>query len=92
MDKLDLSFIYQNIKDKYSLTLTNARSLNAGFGWDMEVLTGESDLGRFYLYDEGVHYILNYDTEDGMANKHWHPKDTEEALRYVIAFMEGTIL
>ena len=92
MNNLDLSYIYQNLKDKYSLTLTNALSLNAGFGWDMEVLTGESDLGRFYLYDEGVHYILNYDTEDGMANKHWHPENTEEALCYVVAFMEGTII
>jgi hypothetical protein len=56
------------------------------------VLTGESCLGRFYLYDEVVHYILNYDTDEGMASRHWHPEDTEEALRYVVAFMEGTIV
>ena len=91
-DGLDLKYIYEQLKDKYDLQLANGLELNAGFGWDIEVLTGESCLGRFYLYDEVVHYILNYDTDEGMASRHWHPEDTEEALRYVVAFMEGTIV
>lgn len=91
-DCLDLKYIYEQLKDKYDLQLANGLELDAGFGWDIEVLTGESCLGRFYLYDEVVHYILNYDTDEGMASKHWHPEDTEEALRYVVAFMEGTIV
>lgn len=92
MDTLDLRFIYENLKGKYPLELTTGLALDAGFGWDMEVLTGKSVLGRFYLYDEGVHFILNYDTDEGLANRHWHPKDTAEALDYVAAFMEGTII
>ena len=91
-DGLNLKYIYDQLKDKFDLELTSGLKLDAGFGWDMEVLTGEGCLGRFYLYDEGVHYILNYDTDEGMANRHWHPEDTEEALRYVVAFMEGTIV
>ena len=91
-DGLDLKYIYEQLKDKYDLQLANGLELDAGFGWDREVLTGENDLGRFYLYDEGCHYILDYDTEEGIAGKHWHPEDTEEALRYVVAFMEGTIV
>ena len=88
---LDLNYIYDQLKDKYDLELTTGLALDAGFGWDMEVLTGKSVLGRFYLYDEGCHFILNYDTDEGMADRHWHPEDTAEALGYVEAFMEGQL-
>ena len=91
-ETLNLRYIYDQLKDKYDLELTTGLALDAGFGWDMEVLTGKSILGRFYLYDEGCHYILNYDTEEGIANKHWHPEDTTEALELVVAFMGGTIV
>ena len=90
-ETLNLKYIYDQLKDKYGLELTTGLALDAGFGWDMEVLTGKSILGRFYLYDEGCHYILNYDTDEGIANEHWHPDDTAEALELVVAFMEGTI-
>ena len=43
---------------------------------------------RFYLYDEGCHYILNYDTDEGIANEHWHPDDTAEALELPEAVFE----
>ena len=91
-DTLNLKYIYDQLKDKYDLELTTGLALDAGFGWDMEVLTGKSILGRFYLYDEGCHYLLNFDTEEGIANKHWHPEDTKEALELVVSFMEGTIV
>lgn len=92
MTKLDLDFICDQLKDKYDLELTTGLALNAGFDWDMKVLTGKSDLGRFYLYDNGANLILDYDTEEGIANRHWHPEDTAEALTLVAAFMEGTII
>ena len=90
-DSLDLKYIYKQLKDKFDLELTSGLALDAGFGWDMEVLTGKSTLGRFYLYDEGCHYILNYDTEEGIAGRHWHPEDTTEAMALVAAFMDGTL-
>ena len=48
-DSLDLKYIYKQLKDKFDLELTSGLALDAGFGWDMEVLTGKSTLGRFYL-------------------------------------------
>lgn len=90
-EALDLQFIYDRLKDKYDLELTTGLALDAGFSWDVEVLTGKSILGRFYLYDEGCHCILNYDTEEGMCDKHWHPGDTAEALELVVAFMEARL-
>ena len=92
MDTLNLELIYDQLKDKYDLELTTGLALDAGFGWDLKVLSGKSAMGRFYLYDSGANFILDYDTEEGMAKKHWHPEDTEEALHYVVAFMENMIV
>lgn len=92
LDTLDLRYIYDRLSGKYDLELTTGLALDAGFSWDMDVLTGESALGRFYLYDEGCHSILNYDTEDGIAHRHWHPENTTEALALVTAFMDGTLV
>ena len=92
MDELDLEFIYNQLKDRYDLKLSSGLALDAGFSWDVKVLTGKSALGTFYLYDEVVHNILTYDTEEEMCVKHWHPGDTQEALQMVIEFMEGTIV
>ena len=49
MDNLDLALIYRHLKDKYSLELTNAFSLNAGFHEAFQVLFGQSPQKRFYL-------------------------------------------
>lgn len=88
---LDLHGIYNKLKEQYSLELTSALALNAGFGWDQDVLTGESPLGRFYLYFNGVDAVLDYDSECGYSGDHWHPYNNKQAIAYVIHFMEGTI-
>ena len=41
---------------------------------------------------EAYQCTLDYDLEEGLANRHWHPQDTAEALNYVVAFAEGTIV
>lgn len=87
----DLKAVYEQLKDRYELTLTNALSLNAGFDWDMQVLTGESSLGRFYLCDNGANLVFDYDTDEGISGAHWHPESIEDAIKYVIHFMEGRI-
>ena len=92
MHIVDLDFIYDKLKEKYNVELTSGLQLDTGFGWDIPVLTGKGPLGRFHLYDEGIQCTLDYDTEGGFANRHWHPQDTAEALNYVAAFLDGTIL
>lgn len=88
----DLEYIYSQLKDKYNLALTTGLALDAGFAEDLQVLTGKSSIGRFYLYHNGMDLILDYDTEEGISGNHWHPADTAEALGYVVAFMEGKTL
>ena len=92
MHIIDLDFIYDKLKEKYNVELPSGLQLDAGFGWDIPVLTGKGPLGRFYLYDEGIQCTLDHDTGEGLSNRHWHPQDTAEALNYVVDFIEGTIV
>lgn len=89
---LDLEFIYRQLKEKYELNLTTGLALNAGFDWDLAVLTGTSWLGTFYLYFNGIDAILDFDTKEGIANRHWHPADTNEAIKMVEEFMKGKLI
>ena len=91
MEQNDLEFIYEQLKDKYDLVLTNAFALNAGFHADIRVLTGKSLLGIFYLYkDADPEFILEVDCSDG-ARAHWHPDSREDALQDVFDFMDNAI-
>lgn len=89
MHIIDLDFIYHQLKEKYNVELTTGLQLDAGFDWDIPVLTGAGPLGRFYLYDEGIQCTLDYDTEEGPSGIHWHPIDIESAVRDITEFMEG---
>ena len=51
----DIEYIYNELKDKHKLLLTNTFSLNDGFTWDVPVIYGEVEEKRFWLYaDEDV--------------------------------------
>lgn len=103
MDNNDLEFIYEQLKDKYDLLLTNTFSLNAGYTIDVPVLCGKSVLGRFELYkedDDCDEFVFT--VEFAIPKKlrwflpeekytHCHPQTQEQALEDVIAFMEGTL-
>lgn len=88
---LDLESVYAQLKDRYDLTLTTGLKVDAGFGWDLPVLTGKSGKATFYLYDNGANIILDYNTETGISHNHWHPEDEAEAVGLVIEFMEGRL-
>lgn len=90
MDGLDLSLIYQQLKGKYHLELTNAFSLNAGFLKDFQVLFGQSSHNKFYLYDDGMIAIFDIENLAGTLADHWHPDNTQEAMQMVVDFMEET--
>ena len=88
---LDLKSIYNKLKERYALELSKGSALNAGFDWDMEVLTGKSTLGRFYLYFNGIDAIMDYDTDREKVVSHWHPYGNDEAIDCVVSFMEGKL-
>lgn len=89
--KLDLEEVYNRIKDKYPVVLTNTFALENGredFDEDHQVLYGVSSVGRFLLYDNGLYIVFDVDKADG-SYTHWHPIDIEETIHDVNLFMEG---
>ena len=102
MDKHDLDFIYEHLKNKYDLILTNTFALDSGYTIDVKVLCGESIFGKFNLYKEddeddefvfSVEYAIPRKKRWSLTPEkytHWHPQSREQALNDVIAFMEGT--
>ena len=85
----ELAEVYSKLKDTYCLTLTTGLQLDAGFSWEVPVLTGKSDKGTFYLYDEGAGMEMNCDTEEGIHPNHWHPECIQQMIQLVVAFMDG---
>lgn len=88
---LDLNTVYNQVKDIYPVVLTNTYALENGredYDEDYQILYGISSAGRFLLYDDGLDIIFDADKADGTYT-HWHPLDTEEAIKDVILFMGG---
>jgi len=93
----DLEYLYEKLKDKYSLTLINSLSLNIGFTDEMPVLCGKSELGSMFLYKRDEYFDFVFSVEYlgkglfGKENKkstHWHPSNFFEAFDDIIKFME----
>ena len=102
----DIELIYDKVKDKYNLTLTNSFALNEGFTWDVPVIYGESQQGRFWLYadedtpnPQGIEFVFSVEYEKRTwfrkqpkkYHTHWHPWTIEQAIRDVENFMNGKI-
>ena len=88
---IDLKMVYEALKDQYPVMLTNTYSLENGmadFGEDLAILCGESEAGRFQLYDNGLYIILDVDKPNGTYT-HWHPSDIHEAIEDIREFMQG---
>jgi hypothetical protein len=90
----DIELIYEKIKDEYDLILTNSLDLDDGFSWDVPVITGESGLGKFYLYADrntknpkGEQFVFSLAWQE----KHWHPQTIDDAICDIRAFMSGRI-
>ena len=102
MNNKSLEFIYEQLKDKYDLLLTNTFALDDGYTIDVPVLRGKSALGRFDLYkedDDWDEFVFTVEFATPKKLKwylpkerytHWHPQSVEDAINDVIAFMEGT--
>ena len=101
----DIELIYDKVKDKYNLTLTNSFALNEGFTWDVPVICGEARQGKFRLYaDEDVPdpcgfefvFYVEYEKQTWFRKRlvkrgtHWHPQTVEEAIEEINKFMTGS--
>lgn len=86
-----LHIVYNQLKDRFDLVLTNAFAVENGeedWGEDIELLCGESSAGKFTLFDAGQGLQFDVDKPDG-TYIHWHSAGVEEAVNDVIMFMQG---
>ena len=102
MKKHDLDIIYDQLKGRFDLVLTNTFALDDGYTWDMRVIRGESVFGRFDLYkedDDDDQFVFSVKLSNPRKSRwylpaeqytHWHPQSVEQAINDVVAFMEGT--
>lgn len=82
--------VYNQIKDRYPLLLTNTMDLDEGFTIDCPILVGKAHGQILELYSDGDMFILDVMDEAQTKGTHWHPNDTDNAIEDIIAFMEGT--
>ena len=88
---LDVTAVYEALKDQFPLTLTSAYCLENGekdYDGDYTMLCGTSSAGAFQLYDNGLYGVFDVDKADG-SYTHWHPAEVDEAVNDVILFMQG---
>ncbi len=88
----DIELIYEALKDRYELILTNSFALDDGFTWDVPIICGESELGRFQLYADantpephGVQFVFTLPDRP----THGHPQTIEDAIDEIERFMAG---
>lgn len=81
--------VYQRLKEKYSIKLTNTAALNDGFSIDCLILVAAAHGQILYLYYYDGDFVLDVMNAEKTKGCHWHPFDVESAVNDITAFMEG---
>lgn len=85
----DVFAVYEQLKNRYDLLLTNTAALNEGFRVDCPILVGKAHGQIIELYEDGGMFILDVEDEARTKGTHWHPCNVETAVEYITEFMEG---
>lgn len=86
----DLFAVYERLKDRYALTLTNTLSAHKCFRMDVPILIANAHDRILWLYVDAGEFVFDVMSSDGSMGTHWHPMTTEQAVYGVTAFIEGT--
>jgi hypothetical protein len=86
----DVSAVYERLKDRYTLTLTNTLAVDGGFRVDIPILTACAHDRILWLYAYEGEFVLDVMDSACTMGTHRHPLNTEQAVYGVTAFMEGT--
>ena len=81
--------VYNQVKDRYPLLLTNTLALDESFTIDCPILVGKSHGQIIELYSDGDMFILDVMDEARTKGTHWHPNDVESAIECIEEFMDG---
>lgn len=90
MDK-DIKIIYEKLHNCYPIVLGSSRSLEFKGDLDFPVLHGQSVLGEFNLFFDGVSFAFYAMHDDGEIFAHWHLQTYLDAEETVADFMKGKL-
>lgn len=85
----DVCAVFDQLKDRYPLEMTNTLALDMGFTIDCPILVGRAHGQILWLYDDGGIFVLDVMDEAQTKGTHWHPADVEDAVEDITDFMEG---
>lgn len=85
----DVKAVYEQLKDRYVLTLTNTLSEDDGFEMDCAILVGKAHGLVLWLYEYGGDFVLDVLDAECTKGTHWHPQTVKQAVADVADFMEN---
>ena len=85
----DLKAIYEQLKDRYELVLTNTAALDEGFTVDCPILVGKAHGQIIELYLDCAMFVMDVMDAEQTKGTHRHPNDVESAIEYIVEFMDG---
>ena len=85
----DLKVIYEQLKDRYALVLTNTAALDEGFTIDFPILVGKAHGQILELYLDYEMFVMDVMDAEQTKGTHWHPSNVESAIAYIVEFMDG---
>ena len=86
----DVLAVYEILKDRYDLTLTNSAAVDDGFTIDCPIIVAKAHGLILWLYSDGDVFVLDVMDEGHTKGTHWHPDDVESAVEDIADFMNGT--
>ena len=81
--------VFEQLKEKYPLLLTNTMELNEGFTIDCPILVGKAHEQIIELYSDGDMFVLDVMDEAQTKGTHYHPCDIDDAVADIAEFMDG---
>ena len=85
----DLKVIYEQLKDRYQLVLTNTAALDEGFTVNCPILIGKAHGQILELYWDCEMFVMDVMDAEQTKGTHWHPNDVESAIKHIVEFMDG---
>lgn len=89
LTEADIKAVYEQLKDRCDLTLTNAFAVDDGFEEDFAILVARRKGYILWLYEWGGDFVLDVLKADMTAGTHWHPNDVEQAVEDITDFFEN---
>ena len=85
----DVLAVYEMLKGRYDLTLTNSTAVDDGFIIHCPIIVAKSHGLILWLYSDGDVFVLDVMDESHTKGTHWHPDDVESAAEDIAEFMDG---